>query len=153
MGWHPCCCAGHPCAGCNHAVMPEEVEVVLTGLANAGCGTCATFNTSFILPVDPFGAAINSYCVYADIFNLCGQDWQISFVMSSSALLTGAPYQARVHIDTVPASGVLAYWYLDFASKPDCEDLDGIVLPNHVSGLFFPFPCDLTLSSCTVNFH
>ncbi len=64
LGGCPCCGGTNNCTGECTDVPPSEVTVTIAGVVNSACGTCATYNTTYIVTNN---AATCCGCAYGDI--------------------------------------------------------------------------------------
>jgi hypothetical protein len=65
------CCGGSVCEDCDDGFAPDEIQVVLSGVAEVSCGDCdanwnRTFVTEFYLPVSTFHTCCWSTELFAD---------------------------------------------------------------------------------------
>jgi hypothetical protein len=73
------CCGGATCAHCDTGTMPNQVQIVVSGIANASCATCASLNGTFILTAR---APIGGNCAWQLVISeVCGPSGFTSITM------------------------------------------------------------------------
>lgn len=119
--FNPCAsCCTEECSFCSGSA-PAQLQVVISGIANDGCGTCTTFNDTFILPRD-------------DSEYPTGCTWHY-WISDSGSGCTPADIHAHLHVPPFgdyrldvfartwgPSPNYAAItWTNDYVSKPDCN--------------------------------
>lgn len=141
----PRCCCVADCTNCaagkGHV---NHFEVTFAGIANSGCGSCGTYNTTFIVDGSGFPVACTATsgsftdpCVgFGNVFNV--QVW----IHAVAGI-----YYARVTL-TESYAGWHVIWEASLGTtKPDCTAFSSLNLPYVSGGLYH---CNAAGATCSL---
>jgi hypothetical protein len=133
-------CTNGGCDFCLSDLAPPRVQVSISGMIDATCGDCDTWNATFICDRLNFGATICDW--YYDSGSLCGAAILVVRLSFNSGL---GLFQMLVQVDS--ASG--AFFFLTTSATAfDCMNWSAFNVP--ASGEVLN-PCDFSLGvSCTI---
>lgn len=147
-GGYPCCCPTSVCRWCNNSI-PNQVEVVISGVLNRSCGTCTNVNGTFVLDyygevlATPGGSAWMCEWFYTLPSAICPYNY-LMFTISSGVydliLCENKPWTG--------AGDWQAYFRLNTSQPFDCENIDDD-LPS-VWTSHDMFECESTHGTCHV---
>lgn len=150
-----CCCPGGGCGYCTGDTA-EHFEVTLSGIADQTCGSCGSFNTTFILdkgtpfdsePVTEINSSVPCNYTY-DYGSICGVTVEVRLVTFASFPLNLVEFQVILIFNDFPIATSIS-WVHDFTGSYnlDCTSISGQSLAffndntNHCVG---------AASTCTV---
>jgi len=140
---YPCCCSR--CPVCTLESFPTQLSIVIAGIVEGTCGSCASLNDTYVLD---FIGYFNPYCRWRYDFpvTVCGVN-HITFGMRITVAHTSTSIQ--VDLDSDLYTNVSAYFKDDvgIAAPRDCQ-FSNKDIPWDWDGL--AYTCDGSNSTCTV---
>lgn len=127
-----CCCEKMLCGSCtDFTKTPQTLSIVIAGVVEGTCGSCASFNGTFICPGDP-------------LFTGSGCDWVFLWTTC------GSPY---VRIEMGGGPGPISVYFPGatfrlFSPPEDCETWSNLNIPQF--GITSRAGCDFTNATALV---
>jgi len=132
-----CCCGG--CDLCLGGIGPAQIQVVISGLANQGCGDCASLDGTYVLTHDIWG--LECQWVYYHSFPC-----SLTYLQLVVQDLGGGNYRIVVQFSAAGGGVDPVGWCRYYTSKPDCANLSG----ESLSPVTTSADCDESSAVCTI---
>ena len=137
-----CACCDHPCTLCS-TTSPGEIQGTITGVTNALCSDCGTFNATWIMDLHLVGT--NLCCWYSLLSTTCSTD-RASFVLEWAAPNPNYSIYMQFNAQTTCVNYVGSiYWSKVIATPIVCTWSSQALTWTSGAG-----QCDLTASTCSV---
>jgi hypothetical protein len=129
--WPYCCCPTTPpayfrCVNCSGAGdnAPEYMTVYVAGIENGSCSSCATYNGTFLIGLNP-----GLECAWQSGFldSPCGT--AANWFVQVNVTLVGSDYIVSVYVRIDSGTTVFAWQKNYGTAKPDCLEFVGLSVP------------------------
>ena len=124
-GRRKCCCGGK-CGGCSGDI-PQEVEVIISGVVNRDCFDCGSLNGTYVLDYSAFigQEALACQWLYEFPSPICGIRFVVARGISGELWVS---FASNDYTDTKNA-------WQNLAGPADCSSWNNEPLPYWISGL------------------